>query len=291
VKTHGSGMPWPQGSVSPHSAEAVDRRCDELDQLLPCMEQFDLVAILLPSTICAPQRITYKILRSQRKPMNQYLDSIDRAVAEKHLLKHPFYLAWTRGELSREALVDYAGQYYHHVAAFPTYLSAVHAHCDDQPTRRQLLDNLTDEEAGSPNHPELWLQFAKGLGLEEAAARQAQQKDETKNLINVFRSVCRNRSTAEGLAALYAYESQIPEICESKIDGLKRHYGMTDPAHYQYFSVHIEADREHSAVEREMLANYVDRSNVEKVSASVNRVLEALWEMLSGVCRRHAIAC
>ena len=223
--------------------------------------------------------------------MNQHLDSIDRAVAAKHLLKHPFYLAWTRGELSREALADYAGQYYHHVAAFPTYLSAVHANCDDQPTRRQLLDNLNDEEAGSPNHPELWLQFAKGLGVDAAVVRNSEQRDETKNLIDTFRSVCRDRSTAEGLAALYAYESQIPEICESKIEGLKKHYGMTDPKDYQYFSVHIEADREHSAAEREMLANYVESSNTDKVGASVQQVLAALWEMLSGVCRRHAIAC
>jgi len=223
--------------------------------------------------------------------MNQHLDSIDRAVAEKHLLKHPFYLAWTRGELSREALADYAGQYYHHVAAFPTYLSAVHANCDDQPARRQLLENLNDEEAGSPNHPELWLQFAQGMGMEEGAVRRAEKKSETENLIHAFRSVCRDGSTAEGLAALYAYESQIPEICESKIDGLKKHYGVTDPAHYEYFTVHIEADREHSSAERKMLASYVDQSNSEKVSASVQRVLDALWDMLSGVCRRHAIAC
>ena len=64
--------------------------------------------------------------------MNQHLDKIDNDIAAKHLLKHPFYLAWTRGELSKEALTDYARQYYHHVAAFPTYLSAVHANCDDQ---------------------------------------------------------------------------------------------------------------------------------------------------------------
>ena len=39
--------------------------------------------------------------------MNQHLDKIDNDIAEKHLLKHPFYLAWTRGELSKEALADY----------------------------------------------------------------------------------------------------------------------------------------------------------------------------------------
>ena len=222
--------------------------------------------------------------------MKQYLEEIDNDIAEKHLLKHPFYLAWTRGELSKEALTDYAQQYYHHVAAFPTYLSAVHAHCDHQTTRKQLLNNLIDEEAGSPNHPELWKKFADSLGVEDADLAQTEKQPETKNLINTFRSVCGQRSTAEGLAALYAYESQIPSICESKIDGLKKHYGVTKPEHYEYFTVHIEADREHSAAEREMLSRHLDAQNFEPVKVSVNRVLDALWDMLSGVCRRHAIA-
>jgi pyrroloquinoline-quinone synthase len=223
--------------------------------------------------------------------MNKHLDEIDKNIAAKHLLKHPFYLAWTRGELSKNALTDYARQYYHHVAAFPTYLSAVHAKCADQTTRKELLNNLIDEEAGSPNHPELWLQFAEGLGVSDVEARNTIKEPETKNLIDTFRSVCGDGSTAEALAVLYAYESQIPVICESKIDGLRTHYGFTNPKHYEYFTVHIEADREHSAAERKMLAAYVDKQNFESVKASVNRVLDALWEMLSGVCRRHAIAC
>jgi pyrroloquinoline-quinone synthase len=223
--------------------------------------------------------------------MNEHLDKIDKDIAAKHLLKHPFYLAWVRGDLSREALIDYAKQYYHHVAAFPTYLSAIHAKCDDQPTRKQILSNLIDEEAGSPNHPELWKQFANSLGVDEVDLAKTGKQLETKNLIETFRSVCGKESITEGLAALYAYESQIPAICESKIDGLRKHYGFNDPKGYEYFSVHIEADREHSATEREMLSDKIHNRNIDNVRASVNRVLDALWEMLSGVCRRHAIAC
>jgi len=223
--------------------------------------------------------------------MNQYLDNIDNNIAEKHLLKHAFYLAWARGELSKDALTDYAQQYYHHVAAFPTYLSAVHSNCEDQAIRKQVLNNLIDEEAGSPNHPDLWKEFAHGLGVEKASLARTEKRPETKNLINTFRSVCSQGSTAEGLAALYAYESQIPAICESKIDGLKKYYGFTEPKHYEYFTVHIEADREHSSVERALLGDQLDDQNFKSVKASANRVLDALWEMLSGVCRRHGIAC
>jgi pyrroloquinoline-quinone synthase len=223
--------------------------------------------------------------------MNDYLDRLDEQIAARHLLTHPFYLAWTRGELSRETLADYACQYYRHVAAFPTYLSAVHAKCDDQPTRRQILANLIDEEAGDPNHPELWLQFAESLGTTREEVRGAPQQPETARLIDTFRSVCGNGSTCEGLAALYAYESQIPRVSESKIDGLKKHYGLTNPKSYEYFSVHVEADREHSAAERAMLEEQIDDDNATPAKAAVDRVLDALWDLLSGVCQRHAIAC
>ncbi len=223
--------------------------------------------------------------------MNASLDRLDAQIAARHLLSHPFYLAWTRGELSRETLADYAAQYYQHVAAFPTYLSAVHARCDDQPTRRQLLANLIDEEAGEPNHPDLWRTFAGALGVSPNELDALVAAPETAQLLDTFRSVCREGDLAEGLAALYAYESQIPAVSESKIDGLQKHYGFTDPESYRYFSVHIEADREHAATERTLLEQHVTPQNAPAVSAAADRVLNALWNLLSGVCRRHAIAC
>ena len=161
------------------------------------------------------------------------LDEIDARVASQHLLQHPFYQAWSRGELSLEALRDYATQYYHHVAAFPTYLSAVHAQTENAEVRRHILSNLVDEEGGSPNHPELWLQFAESLGLDRTEVQRSAQWPETEKLIEDFRSCCSNRGTGIGLAALYAYESQIPAVSEKKIEGLRQYYGFSNPDGYQ----------------------------------------------------------
>ena len=111
------------------------------------------------------------------------------------------------------------------------------------------------------------------------------------NLIGTFRSVCSGGTTAEGLAALYAYESQIPAVSESKIKGLVENYNMTAPRDYEYFTVHVKADREHAAAERSMLSDYITDNNAATTANAVDRILDALWEMLSGVCRRHAIAC
>jgi pyrroloquinoline-quinone synthase len=223
--------------------------------------------------------------------MQTYLDSIDTQITARHLLTHPFYLAWTRGELTRETLADYAAQYYKHVAAFPTYLSALHARCDDPVTRRHILQNLIDEEAGDPNHPQLWRRFAESLGVTPDQLEQGETQPETAALIRTFRELCSEGDLAEGLAALYAYESQIPAVSESKIVGLVRYYNFSEPESYRYFTVHIEADKQHSAVERQLLAENIRPENCPQVSAAVDRVLTALWDFLTGVCRRHAIAC
>ncbi len=222
--------------------------------------------------------------------LESVLKLIDTRVDARHLLKHPFYQAWNAGTLSREALRDYAAQYYHHVAAFPTYLSAVHSQTGDLAVRRHILTNLMDEEAGSPNHPELWMTFAESLGLTRQEVEQTELWPETASLISRFRGACRDNGTAAGLAALYAYESQVPAVAETKINGLKKFYGFDDAAGYEYFRVHIEADKEHSAMERELLGASLRDSDTPAVLHGVDEVLDGLSELLSGVCRRHAIS-
>jgi len=219
------------------------------------------------------------------------LEAIDARIAQRGLLQHPFYQSWTKGELTLPVLRDYAEQYYQHVAAFPTYLSALHSHTSDLSTRRHILANLVDEEAGQPNHPELWLQFAEGLGAGRAGVQAADPRPETRNLVGTFQSICRDRGTAEGLAALYTYESQIPAVSESKIDGLERFYGVKDESTLAYFRVHMEADREHAAVERRLLESHLTEENQQAVNEAADRTLDALWEMLSGISRHHGLRC
>ena len=216
-----------------------------------------------------------------------YLEQIDQQIFEKRLLNHPFYQEWTKGSLTKESLQDYAQHYYHHVDAFPRYLSAVHAHTECAETRRHILHNLIDEEAGTPNHPELWKSFVKCLG---GTVENHQAGKEINQLINTFMDICQNGSIAEGIAALYAYESQIPAVSESKIKGLQEFYNMKKPSEWEYFSVHITADKEHAAVERNLLQRYVNGENLKEVQNAVQRVLDALWNFLTSISLRHGIA-
>ncbi|HJR82970.1 MAG TPA: CADD family putative folate metabolism protein [Sphingomicrobium sp.] len=215
---------------------------------------------------------------------------IDSKVAERAMLKHPFYQAWTEGRLPLETLRDYARQYFHHVEAFPRAVSAVHSACPDRDGRRMLAENLAEEEgleAGKQDHARLWLMFACGLGEDETAVRGQQLNAETLELIDTFRRLSR-RSYASGLGALYAYESQFPGVASAKIEGLVERYGIADEKTLRFFRVHESADVEHSRVCRELLDRLPEEQREEAVAAG-EELAGALWNFLSGVEREATV--
>src|SRR5215218_10993285 len=181
--------------------------------------------------------------------------AIDARVAERAMLKHPFYQAWTEGRLPLDTLRAYSRQYFHHVEAFAQAVSAVHSACPDRDGRRMLAENLAEEEgieAGKQDHATLWLMFACGLGESEEAVRAQKLNPETEALIATFRRLS-GQSYAAGLGALYAYERQFPGVASAKIEGLIDRYGISDEPTLRFFRVHESADVEHSAVCRGLL--------------------------------------
>ena len=215
---------------------------------------------------------------------------IDAAVAERSMLSHPFYQAWSRGDLSQDTLRTYARQYFHHVDAFPRAVSAVHAACPDRDGRRMLAENLAEEEGlgeGRTPHAELWMDFAVGLGASHEAVFAETPTPETIALIETFRRLSRS-SYASGLGALYAYESQLPAVSTTKIDGLQRFYGVCDEPTQRFFRVHEKADIEHAAVCRDLLDRLPLDQQEEALSAAAE-LADALRGFLSGVERitRH----
>ncbi len=209
-------------------------------------------------------------------------DEIDRLIEERSLLKHPFYQAWQRGELTLETLQHYAGQYYQHVLAFPQYVSAAHASCPDQRDRQELLENLIEEERGEENHPELWLRFGEALGLSREGVIQTEPLPETMRLVGTYRDVTKHGSFAQAATALYCYESQVPEIARQKIAGLRQFYGIDDPRGLQFFTVHIDADEWHAEVGRRFVERYGEAEPT-AVRETARRCLDALWGLLDGV--------
>jgi pyrroloquinoline-quinone synthase len=217
-------------------------------------------------------------------PKTQLLDRLDAAIAQKSLLNHPFYQDWLAGKLSRESLQLYAAQYYRHVEAFPKHLRVLAARADES-LKTVVLENLAEEENPARPHPQLWRDFASALGVSEDDITTTPSLPGTQNVVHTFRDICANRSLAEAVAALYAYESQVPEIATTKIDGLNRFYGITSSKGTAYFSVHEEADKAHREAWRSWLAQNAssDGASEAQILASTNEALSALWGALDAV--------
>jgi pyrroloquinoline-quinone synthase len=211
----------------------------------------------------------------------ELLDKIDAAIAEKNLLKHPFYQDWQAGKLSREALQLYAAQYYRHVEAFPKHLRVLAARTEG-PIRDIILENLAEEENPSRPHPKMWREFAAALGVGEDDITCCPALPGTQAVVETFREIVGDRPVAEAVAALYAYEAQVPEIATTKIDGLKKFYGVKSPEGLGYFEVHEEADKAHRAAWRGWLAEHAEGSE-EEILATTHEALDALWGALDAV--------
>ena len=212
------------------------------------------------------------------------LDQIDALIEDRHLLKHPFYTKWQAGTLTREELQDYAQQYYAFESTFPRFLSALHARTDRPDVRQSLLDNLWDEEHGEVNHAEMWLRFGEGIGADRESVRGAARNAGTRALLDTYWSSVTDGPIAAGIAALYAYEGQVPEVATEKIRGLVERYGIDDPRTLAFFTVHSTLDVEHSGAEREMIAALAPTpADEEAVLASTRAALDAWWGFLDAV--------
>ena len=93
-------------------------------------------------------------------------------------------------------------------------------------------------------------------------------------------------SYAEGLASLYTYERQIPEIAETKIQGLKKSLWMYFKKRIEFFEAHKSADVYHRA-ECEKLLDGLSKDEQKKAETAALSTAKYLWNFLSGMSAKH----
>ncbi|MEE9232748.1 MAG: iron-containing redox enzyme family protein [Nitrospirales bacterium] len=217
------------------------------------------------------------------------LRRLDELIQSRSILRHPFYIAWERGELSRDQLATYAMVYYPHVASFPGYLRSACGSAEDHIVRSELERNLADEISHPKPHNELWLDFAESLGLDRMSVANAAPRPAAENIVNTLERLTGGES-AMGLAALCAYESQQPEVSRKKVDGLRRYYGVDSPKALAYFEVHAEIDVHHrDGLRNALLRCIANGASPDVILVSANRALDSYWGLLDGICEEADI--
>jgi pyrroloquinoline-quinone synthase len=224
----------------------------------------------------------------------EFFRQLDALIAERHLLLHPFYQLWSEGALTLPMLREYAKEYSLLMNLLPTCVSATHARCPDPSIRQMLLETLIEEEHGPENHPELWARFAEALGVSREELAQHRPLPQTRLAVELLRELAFRPDPAEGLAALYAYKSQIPEVAAVKIDGLRRYYGIADKQGLSFFLLHLpgsrHAERFHRTVVREALERLCTTEEQQhRALEAAREAADALNLLLDGVYQTHCV--
>lgn len=198
--------------------------------------------------------------------MDNIVQKIDSEIEKRSLLKHSFYQMWSEGKLTVDHLKGYSMEYFQLVKAVPQFVEMI-AENSDQSVKSDIANNAR-EEAG---HVEPWVRFAGALGVSRNELTNYEGAAKTNNAVAKMMALV-GSTFEEAVAAMYAYEMELPKISRSKIDGLKKFYNMESADATNYFEIHEEADVRHAQVWREILNKIPE----ERQEAAFNAAVESL---------------
>jgi pyrroloquinoline-quinone synthase len=192
-------------------------------------------------------------------------ERIDSEIERRSLLKHPFYQMWSEGKLTIDHLKGYSKEYFQLVKAVPGMVENI---VRTAPSENPNIALNAKEEA---DHVAPWIRFASALGVAKQELLDYNGDAKTNSAVLAMQKLSAD-SFEEAVAAMYAYEAELPRISRTKIDGLKKFYGMDSMEATEYFQIHEEADVRHAQVWREILQNIP----VERRDAALRSAIESL---------------
>ena len=198
-------------------------------------------------------------------------ERIEESRARHNVLEHPFYVRWSAGELSREELARYAGQYRHATEALARLCRET---AEVAPERRR--DEMAAHAAEEESHVGLWDGFVEAAGGEIGA----EPTPETADCVSEWTSP---DGYLGQLGRMYAIESGQPEISRVKREGLARFYGIDDGPGSEYFRLHEESDHAHAEESRRLIDEAMSADDADAVVAAAESAFRANWRLLDGV--------
>ena len=209
------------------------------------------------------------------------LQVFDDLIASRSLLLHPFYVKWSNGELSMDDMNVYAKEYFHLARRIPGIVERVRDRAQEQsPHMIAMIEENMEEEQ---EHVDLWKRFANSLGITNEELEAYQPSATVQEAVTALEEVAEG-TFEDGIAAMYALEKELPEIAQTKKDGLCKFYGLESEDAHIYFDEHLKEEK-HIAV---WLSVQVDDAQAE---TAVRKSLDAQNKVLDAVCEVAGIDC
>ena len=174
---------------------------------------------------------------------------------------HPAWSGFTSGRVKKALLhVHLEQEYATYVRDFPVLIGRAYVQCPVAEVRRELAENLYEEETGGLHagrpHPELFLEYPRGLGMDLARFERVQLLPHAA----AFRAVLDDATTGRGWAIAAAVTTLF-------LEGTSYERGELDPGaprrpegrlsdhplvkHYGLSVEHLALTKAHRAVEGE----------------------------------------
>jgi pyrroloquinoline-quinone synthase len=214
---------------------------------------------------------------------NLLIERIDYEIEKHSLLKHVFYQMWSEGKLTINHLQGYSKEYFQLVKVVPKFVENIFNVITDPSLKRAIGQNLKEES----EHIEPWIMFSTAIGVQRNDLASYKGDNETNMAVSTL-SQLTERSLEEAVAAMYAYEKELPKISRSKIDGLKKFYGVQSNEATKYLEIHEEVDLRHSEVWKNILKTIPEEKQERALNAAISS-LEAQNKLLDSVQKKYVV--
>jgi pyrroloquinoline-quinone synthase len=214
---------------------------------------------------------------------NLLIERIDYEIEKHSLLKHVFYQMWSEGKLTINHLQGYSKEYFQLVKVVPKFVENIFNVITDPSLKRAIGQNLKEES----EHIEPWIMFSTAMGVQRNDLTSYKGENETNMAVSTL-SQLTERSLEEAVAAMYAYEKELPKISKSKIEGLKRFYGVQSNEATKYLEIHEEVDLRHSEVWKSILKTIPEEKQECALNATISS-LEAQNKLLDSVHKKYVL--
>ena len=214
---------------------------------------------------------------------NLLIERIDYEIEKHSLLKHVFYQMWSEGKLTINHLQGYSKEYFQLVKVVPKFVENIFNVIADPSLKRAVGQNLKEES----EHIEPWIMFSTAMGVQRNDLTSYKGENETNMAVSSL-SQLTERSLEEAVAAMYAYEKELPKISRSKIDGLKKFYGVQSNEATKYLEIHEEVDLRHSEVWKNILKTIPEDKQECALNAAISS-LEAQNKLLDSVYKNYVL--
>jgi pyrroloquinoline quinone (PQQ) biosynthesis protein C len=200
-------------------------------------------------------------------------------------IKHPFLKAVCNGTASMDQIRAWAIQDYQFRAAVPRICMLRYLACTDPEIAKKLWGVVEEEtrglDTGTAGHNELAIRFANSIGLTQKQLENAELRPSTAAHLYYVELIIHTLPWFVVMSIQIGAEGTFGPAAAAIGNGLIKNYKM-NPNDVRFFTVHAEADEDHSSLAEEIAVRYLHSPSLqEQTYKATFRRMELLYDIWS----------